>query len=127
MVELGCGTGRLTAAVLRESPGLTELYRFTDLACRPLRAETLDVDEDFVAQGFADATADVVLAGHTLHHFPHSPERGGPVSREGVIFPSVAVWQKALHATGFALRAELSAGASGSVRHHLFHAVRETV
>ncbi len=165
VVELGCGTGRMTAAVLRESPGLTGLYRFTDIACQPLRAETLDVNEDFVAQGFADAAADVVLAGHTLHHasnigralarirnllvpggellfttpagddpvaltsthFLHSPRRSDPVSREGVIFPSVAVWQKALHATGFALRAELSVGARASVRHHLFHAVRETV
>jgi len=165
VVELGCGTGRMTAAVLRESPGLTELYRFTDLAGQPLGAEALDVNTDFVAQGFADATADVVVAGHTLHHatnigralarirnllvpggellcttlveddpvaltsthFLHSCERGGAVSRGGVIFPAVSAWRNALHAAGFALKVELSVGARSSVRHHLFHAVRETV
>ncbi|MGW4214744.1 class I SAM-dependent methyltransferase [Lentzea sp. NPDC004789] len=68
VVELGCGAGRLTAAVLRESPDLTRHYRFTDLAGQPLGAETLDVNEDFRAQGFPDAAADVVVAGHTLHH-----------------------------------------------------------
>lgn len=68
VVELGCGVGRLTAAVLRESPDLTRHYRLTDLAGQPLGTETLDVNEDFRAQGFPDATADVVVAGHTLHH-----------------------------------------------------------
>jgi SAM-dependent methyltransferase len=68
VVELGCGTGRMTAAVLKESPGLIDHYRFTDVAGQPLRAEGLDINEDFAAQGFADATADVVVAGHTLHH-----------------------------------------------------------
>lgn len=165
VVELGCGTGRMTAAVLRESPGLTELYRFTDIAGQPLREETLDVNKDFAAQGFADATADVVVAGHTLHHaanigralarirdllvpggellftistgddpvaltsthFLHSPVRGGASSRGGVIFPAVPVWHAALHAAGFVLNAELSVGSRSSARHHLFHAVRETV
>lgn len=68
VVELGCGTGRMTARVLKESPALTEHYRFTDVAGQPLRAESLDINEDFVRQGFADGTADVVVAGHTLHH-----------------------------------------------------------
>jgi SAM-dependent methyltransferase len=68
VVELGCGAGRLTAAVLRESPDLTRHYRFTDLPGQPLGDEILDVNEDFRAQGFADGTADVVVAGHTLHH-----------------------------------------------------------
>ncbi|RAS66969.1 methyltransferase family protein [Lentzea atacamensis] len=68
VVELGCGAGRLTAAVLRESPGLINHYRFTDIGAQPLRAEGLDINEDFAAQGFADGTADMVVAGHTLHH-----------------------------------------------------------
>lgn len=165
VVELGCGTGRMTAAVLRESPDLTESYRFTDVAWQPLRAETLDVNVDFTAQGFANATADVVVAGHTLHHatnigraltrirdllvpggelvlttqaeddpvaltsthFLHSLEWVGAAAHGGVIFPAVSVWRDALHATGFTLKTELSVGAGSSVRHHLFHAVRETV
>ncbi|WP_330277130.1 class I SAM-dependent methyltransferase [Lentzea sp. NBC_00516] len=68
VVELGCGTGRLTTAVLKESPFLLEHYRFTDISGQPLRAETLDVNQDFAAQGFLPGTADVVVAGHTLHH-----------------------------------------------------------
>jgi SAM-dependent methyltransferase len=68
VVELGCGTGRLTKALLSESPSLLEHYRFTDIAGQPLRAETLDVNEDFAVQGFRPASADVVVAGHTLHH-----------------------------------------------------------
>lgn len=165
VVELGCGTGRMTAAVLRESPALINHYRFTDVAGQPLRAETLDVNEDFAAQGFANADADVVVAGHTLHHaanigraltrirdllepggdllfttqvgddpvaltsthFLHSPRWGDEPARGGVIFPEVSMWHNALHATGFALKMELSVGDRSSARHHLFHAVRESV
>ncbi|WP_196777850.1 class I SAM-dependent methyltransferase [Lentzea aerocolonigenes] len=165
VVELGCGTGRLTTAVLRESPDLTEHYRFTDIGYQPLRSETLDVDEDFVAQGFADATADIVLAGHTLHHaanigqtlarirnllapggellfttpaeddpvsltsthFLHSRQRLAAAFRDGVIFPAMVVWRNALYAAGFTVKVEFSVGARTSVRHHLFHAVRENV
>lgn len=163
VVELGCGTGRLAAAVLKESPRLLEHYRFTDVAGQPLGAETLDVNEDFAAQGFAPASADVVLAGHTLHHaanlcrtlvrvhdllapggelvvttptgddpaaltsthFLHSPERAGEVPRGGEIFPTGQVWETALRAAGFVLKAEVSVGGRSSARHHLFHAVRE--
>lgn len=78
VVELGGGTGRLTDAILREAPRTAEDYLFTDVseyvrrvaaAARPeIWTASLDVNEDFVAQGLPDAGADVVIAGHVLHH-----------------------------------------------------------
>lgn len=175
VVEIGGGTGRTTDALLDVLPSAIACYRFTDAceevlsavtAARPaIRAEVLDVDQDFADQGFADASADVVVAGHSLHHatnigraltrihrllvpggelvfsvpagddpaalvsthFLHSPAPGGEVLRGGEIFPDRGAWEAALRATGFALKVSMSAGARSSVRHHLFHAVREAV
>ncbi|NGY63304.1 class I SAM-dependent methyltransferase [Lentzea sp. NEAU-D13] len=175
VVEIGGGTGRTTDALLDVLPSAIACYRFTDVCeevlwavvrARPeLRAEILDVNQDFADQGFADASADVVVAGHSLHHatnigralmrihrllvpggelvfsvpagddpaalvsthFLHSPVPGGEVLRGGQIFPDGGVWESALRAAGFALKVSMSAGARSSVRHHLFHAVREAV
>lgn len=78
VVELGGGGGRTTRAVLGELPALPVGYRFTDGAAMFLSApgradervsaDLLDFDEDFGAQGFPAGSADVVIAGHSLHH-----------------------------------------------------------
>ncbi|WP_394617315.1 class I SAM-dependent methyltransferase [Lentzea sp. JNUCC 0626] len=77
-VEIGGGTGRLTDAILSEVPRAADDYLFTDVseyvrrvaaAARPqIWTAALDVNEDFVAQGFPNTSADVVIAGHSLHH-----------------------------------------------------------
>ncbi|MFE1775461.1 SDR family NAD(P)-dependent oxidoreductase [Streptomyces sp. NPDC059008] len=80
VLEIGAGTGGLTAAVLPELPADRTRYTFTDVSTALLaRAEarfrdhdvieyrTLDLDEDPADQGFADASFDLVLAANAFH------------------------------------------------------------
>ncbi|WP_051791531.1 class I SAM-dependent methyltransferase [Amycolatopsis jejuensis] len=77
VVEIGGGTGRLTAAVLPELAGAD--YCFTDVSRLFTRAAErfgvrtglLDLNRPFPEQGFPPGSADVVLAGHALHNAVH--------------------------------------------------------
>lgn len=81
LLELGGGAGLTTAAALRALAGSAASYRFTDvsrlftvaaerrftgtpgLICAPL-----NIDEDFAAQGVAQGSVEIVLAGNVLHN-----------------------------------------------------------
>ena len=78
VVEIGGGMGRTTDAVLKECPAAADHYLFTDTSpvvlrgaaetCPDLWTAQLDVNASFEQQGLAPASADVVIAGHALHH-----------------------------------------------------------
>ncbi|MEP6999079.1 MAG: SDR family NAD(P)-dependent oxidoreductase [bacterium] len=80
VLEIGAGTGALTAHVVDILPKECAEYVHTDIspvfgrearrkfAAHPfIRYELLDIEKDPAAQGFAPATFDVVLAGNVLH------------------------------------------------------------
>ena len=80
LLELGAGTGGTTSYVLSRLRGAAGEYVFTDVspffaeqarqafAGEPsLRTATLDIEADPGAQGFRDASFDVVLAANVLH------------------------------------------------------------
>ncbi|MFE3767978.1 SDR family NAD(P)-dependent oxidoreductase [Streptomyces sp. NPDC059122] len=80
VLEIGAGTGSLTAAVLPELPADRTRYTFTDVsAAFFVRAEarfrdhdiieyrTLDLDQDPAGQGFAEASFDLILAANAVH------------------------------------------------------------
>lgn len=78
VLELGGGAGLTTEAVLaRLGPGRVD-YRFTDISrmftlaaaqrLPGIRADMLDINAPFAAQGVADGSVDLVLAGNVLHN-----------------------------------------------------------
>ncbi|MFJ8313526.1 MULTISPECIES: SDR family NAD(P)-dependent oxidoreductase [unclassified Streptomyces] len=80
VLEIGAGTGGLTAAVLPELPADRTRYTFTDVSTAffartetrfrdhaVIEYRTLDLNQDPAAQGFADASFDLVLAANALH------------------------------------------------------------
>ncbi|MGW1871195.1 SDR family NAD(P)-dependent oxidoreductase [Streptomyces mauvecolor] len=80
VLEIGAGTGALTAAVLPELPADCTRYTFTDVSAAFFaRAQsrfrdhdvidyrTLDLDRDLADQGFAGARFDLVIAANALH------------------------------------------------------------
>lgn len=85
VVELGGGAGVTTEAVLGALAGAPRLcpeYLFTDVSrlftaaaerIPGVRTTLLDIDADFPAQGFADGSADVVIAGNVLHNAADLP------------------------------------------------------
>jgi len=80
ILEVGAGTGGMTAELLRHLPPERTQYVFTDVSPRflpPARHKlaaydfvdyrTLDLDRDAREQGFAHGSFDVVLAANSLH------------------------------------------------------------
>ncbi|SCL17020.1 type I polyketide synthase [Micromonospora inyonensis] len=80
VLEVGAGTGGLTASVLPVLPADRCEYTFTDVsqvflqsACERfaefdfLRYQTLDLENDLAAQGFAPASVDIILAANVVH------------------------------------------------------------
>ncbi|WP_044373185.1 type I polyketide synthase [Streptomyces noursei] len=80
VLEIGAGTGALTAAVLPELPADRTRYTFTDASAAFFaRAEarfrdhdiieyrTLDLDQDPADQGFTEASFDLILAANVVH------------------------------------------------------------
>ncbi|MBO2444506.1 SDR family NAD(P)-dependent oxidoreductase [Actinomadura nitritigenes] len=79
VLEVGAGTGTVTASLLAHLPPRLTRYTFTDVttACFPqaqgrfagfdfVDYRTLDLDADPTGQGFTPGSFDLVIAGHTL-------------------------------------------------------------
>ncbi len=80
ILEIGAGTGGTTAYVLPHLPAARTDYLFTDISpqftaqaqekfqAHPfVRCQTLDIEQSPETQGFADHSADLVLAANVLH------------------------------------------------------------
>ncbi len=98
ILEIGAGTGGTTAHVLPRLPAQDVEYTFTDVG--PLfvararerfgsfgfaRFETLDLERDPAAQGFAPGQYDLVIASNVIHAHggppPHAHLRAQPARR----------------------------------------------
>ena len=95
VLDVGCGTGRLTFGAREQAPG-AEIYgidaspEMIEVARRKARGKKADVDfrtaviEDLP---FADGEFDLVLSGFMLHHLPEDVKKNGMAEVARVLKP----------------------------------------